>query len=73
MEILFGGVVTILTQVLKTYVTETWKKIAICVVLSLVAAMLQVFLVSAGYWEAAMNTLIAASGIYALLVRPFEN
>ncbi len=74
MELILGGIVSLVAQALKKW-TGAKEYIALAVVLglSLLAAVVYTILVSVGYWETVYKVLITAGAFYAFVVRRFEN
>ena len=72
MEIIIPAAVALLAQYLKSYVNNQYATLGIVLVLSLIAAVVYVNLVDAGYWTSVLNILAYAGAIYTFIIARFE-
>lgn len=73
MEIILGSAVSILVQIIKTYVgTTKWVTLAIVLVLSLISAAVYAFLTTTGMLDKIIPILLSAGGIYVFIIKRFE-
>lgn len=73
MEIVVGAAVSLLTQFLKQYSSNTYLTLGIVLILSLIGAGIYTFLVSAGYWQTFANVLVLAGAFYTFIIARFES
>jgi len=72
MELILGAGVSLLIQFLKNQLkTGEYTTLGILLVISLLAAAVYTYLVSAGLWETFGNVLIVAGAFYAFIVQRF--
>lgn len=72
--IIIGSAVSLLTQWLKTqFKTSEYKTLGVLLVVSLVAAFIYTYLVSAGYWQTVASTLVVAGAFYTFVLQRFTS
>lgn len=74
MELLIGAVVAVIVQVVKKLAgTHEWATLAVLAGVSIAAAAVMFGLQRWGLWEAFLEIMVAAAGIYAIIIARFEN
>jgi len=73
MEIIISAAVSLLVQYLKQYVNGEYAKLVILLLVSIGAATIYTYLVSAGYWQTVAQVLVTSSAFYALVIKRFES
>lgn len=73
MELLIGGAVALFVQWMKTSMRlGEYQILAILMLVSLFAASVYTYLVSAGYWETVGGVIVLASAWYGIVISRFQ-
>ena len=73
MELILGGAVSLLVQWLKSeFETSEYKTLGVLFVVSLIAATIYTYLVSAGYWQTVAQILMTAGAFYTFVIARFK-
>jgi len=73
MELLIGPAVSLIVEWLKrVFGTSEYKTLGVLLVLSLVAAGIYTYLVTAGYWATTAEVLITAGAFYTFVIARFK-
>ena len=73
MEIIIGAAVSLLVEWLKSMTTLSgWKTLAVVAAVSIIAALIYTYFVSAGYWQTVVQLLIVAGAFYTFIIQRFE-
>lgn len=73
MEIIVGAAVSLFVEWLKSKMNlGEYKTLAAVLLVSLVAAAVYTYLVTAGYWQTVANVLVLAGAFYTFIIARFK-